>query len=234
MLSSFATAFGLGLVFNAAPGPVFAETVRRGVRGGFRPALAVQVGSLTGDAAWALLGLAGVGLLLQLHSIRIPIGVAGALYLIWLAWESWQAGTHEFTAMTTREGESRSALRSGIFLSVTNPQNVGYWAALGSALGAVGVQEPGMVGYSVFFSGFMLSSVVWALLFAWLVDRLVGSAGASWARITYRICAIAFLALACASLRELWVSRERPLIPQSARPATWASHHIGSARAEGL
>ena len=112
MLSVLASAFGLGLVFNAAPGPVFAETVRRGVRGGFRPALAVQIGSLAGDAAWALLGLAGVGLLLQLRSIRTPIGIAGAIYLLWLAWESWQASTNEWTRKSTSDVESRSALRS--------------------------------------------------------------------------------------------------------------------------
>ena len=45
MLGVFATAFALGLVFNAAPGPVFAATVRYGARGGFRPALLVQLGS---------------------------------------------------------------------------------------------------------------------------------------------------------------------------------------------
>jgi chemosensory pili system protein ChpE/L-lysine exporter family protein LysE/ArgO len=39
-------AFLLGLVFNATPGAVFAETVRRGATGGFRASLAVQVGSL--------------------------------------------------------------------------------------------------------------------------------------------------------------------------------------------
>ena len=57
MLSLFALAFGLGLVLNAAPGPVFAETVRQGTRGGFRLALAVQLGSLVGDGVWALVGL---------------------------------------------------------------------------------------------------------------------------------------------------------------------------------
>jgi len=67
MLTLFAAAFLLGLVFNAAPGPVFAETVRRSLRGGFRPALAVQIGSLVFYALLALLGLAGVGLLLQLE-----------------------------------------------------------------------------------------------------------------------------------------------------------------------
>ncbi|PYR24022.1 MAG: chemotaxis protein, partial [Acidobacteria bacterium] len=70
MLTLLITAFVLGLVFNATPGPVFAETVRQGVRGGFRSALAVQLGSLVGDALWAVVGLTGVGLLLRLESLR--------------------------------------------------------------------------------------------------------------------------------------------------------------------
>jgi excisionase family DNA binding protein len=65
----------LGLVFNMAPGPVFAATLRHGVRGGFRPALAVQIGSLVGDALWAVLGLAGVGLLATLESLRTPMSI---------------------------------------------------------------------------------------------------------------------------------------------------------------
>lgn len=210
MLPLLASAFGLGLIFNAAPGPVFAATVRQGVRGGYRPALAVQVGSLAGDALWAVLGLAGVGLLLQLESLRVPIGIAGAAYLLWLAWDAWRASTREFIVQVTDEGaHSRKALRSGILLSLTNPQNVAYWAAIGTALGALGVQEPTVFDYATFFAGFMASSVVWAFGFAALVDRALRRAGARWARLTYRACAIAFLALALSSLRDLWVSRHQ-------------------------
>jgi chemosensory pili system protein ChpE/L-lysine exporter family protein LysE/ArgO len=210
VLSVFAAAFGLGLVFNAAPGPVFAATLRHGVGGGFRPALAVQLGSLVGDALWAVLGLAGVGLLATLESLRLPIGIAGALYLLWLARDAWVASRLEFTLEGVDESESRdAALKSGMLLSLTNPQNIGYWAALGSALGAVGVHEPRSADYAVFFAGFMLSSVVWAIVFAALVDWALGRAGSRWARVTYRMCAILFLALALTSLRELWASRER-------------------------
>jgi chemosensory pili system protein ChpE len=207
MLTLIATAFGLGLVFNAAPGPVFAETVRQGVRSGFRSALAVQIGSLAGDGVWAALGLAGVGLLVQLESLRVPIGIAGVAYLLWLAWEAWRASTREFTVRVTGEGgHRRNALRSGVLLSLTNPQNVAYWAAMGSALGAVGVHQATVFDYTAFFVGFMLSSIVWAFLFAAFVGRVLGRAGVRWARLTYRACAIAFLVLALSSLRELWVS----------------------------
>ena len=56
----FFEAFVLGLIFNAVPGVVFAETIKRGVSGGFWGALYVQIGSLVGDATWAILGLIGI------------------------------------------------------------------------------------------------------------------------------------------------------------------------------
>lgn len=213
MLTLFLAALVLGFVFNAAPGAVFAETVRQGVRGGFRPAFAVQVGSLVGDALWAVLGLAGVGLLLQSPALRMPVGAAGVVYLLWLAWDAWRAAHQEFSVeLPGGPHDRRRALRSGMVLSITNPQNVAYWAALGSAMGAVGVTEPSVTQYGVFFAGFMVSSVVWCFVCAALVDRVFRNAGRHWARLTYRACAIAFLALAMSSLRDLVAGQE-------ARPA---------------
>lgn len=208
MLTLLMTAFVLGLVFNATPGPVFAETVRQGIRGGFRSALSVQIGSLLGDALWAGVGLIGVGLLLQLEALRTPISVASVIYLLWLAWRAWRDSVGEFAVSVAPDvTDRRQAWRSGVVLSLTNPQNVAYWAALGSALDAVGVRAPTILDNMMFFVGFMMSSTLWAFLVAALVDRVFRRVGARWARLTYRACAIVFLALAVSMLRELWVSR---------------------------
>ena len=205
MLMLFASAFVLGLVFNAAPGAVFAETVRQGVRGGYRPALAVQLGSLVGDASWALLGLAGIGLVMQVDALRWPIGLAGAAYLFWLSWDSWQAARteHRLDVSATAAATQKQALRRGMALSLTNPQNLAYWAAMGSALGAVGVAHPGASDYGLFFAGFMTSSLLWCFVCAALVDRLFRRAAAHWSRFTYRCCAALLLALALGTLRDL-------------------------------
>lgn len=205
-MTLFILAFALGLVFNAAPGPVFAETVRRGIRGGFPHALAVQVGSLAGDSLWAILGLAGVGLLLRLEPLRTPVSIAGVVYLSWLAWDAWRASNQNFDLADSDApggfggGLPRGSLGSGVLLSVTNPQNIAYWAAMGSALGMVGVRSPAASDYAVFFIAFMASSVLWAFVFAALVGRVFRRAGARWARITYRACALTFLALALSAL----------------------------------
>jgi chemosensory pili system protein ChpE len=201
-MNLFLAAFALGLIFNAAPGAVFAATVRASVRGGFRAALDVQIGSLVGDASWAVLGLLGVGLLLQADALRLPVGIAGAIYLLWLAFDSWRAANCEFSVELTAATPTR-ALRQGVVLSMTNPQNVAYWAALGSALGTVGINDPTAADYAVFFAGFMVSSIVWAFVCAALVDRLFRNATARWASITYKLCAIAFLILAVSAVRDL-------------------------------
>ena len=204
MLTLLGTAFVLGLIFNAAPGAVFAETVRQGLRGGYRPALAVQVGSLVGDASWAVLGLLGIAFALQWDALRWPVGLAGAAYLAWLAWDSWQAArqVHEVADSAADQG-ARHPLRAGMLLSLTNPQNLAYWAAMGGAMGSVGVSRPGPLDYAVFFAGFMIASLVWCFVCAALVDRVFRRAGAAWARFTYRLCAAALLSLAFSTLRDL-------------------------------
>lgn len=203
-LTLFLTALGLGFVFNAAPGAVFVETVRQGVRGGFRPAFAVQLGSLAGDTLWALLGLVGVALLLSLESLRVPIGIAGVVYLTWLAVDAWKAAKREFSVDTGGAPVDRDrALRSGVVLSVTNPQNIAYFAAIGSSIAALGITHPTTIDYAIFFAGLMLASILWAFICAALVDRVFRNVGLRWARLTYRGCAILFLALALSTLREL-------------------------------
>ena len=202
-LGLFAMAFGLGLLFNAAPGAVFAETIRRSLDGGYRPALAVQFGSLVGDAVWAILGLAGIGILLQSETLKVPVGIAGALYLGWLAWDSWRdSAAAPPDASAAPDRATAGALRSGVILSLSNPQNVAYWAALGSAFGALGVTDPDRVDYALFFAGFMASSLLWCFVCAFGVSWLFGGRGGVWRVWTYRLCALAFAWLAIGTARE--------------------------------
>ena len=210
MLTLAISAFVLGLVFNAAPGAVFVQTVRQGMRGGFRAAFAVQVGSLAGDALWAVLGLAGAGMLMHIDALRWPLGLAGVLYLAWLSLDSWRAASRKIVIADGAPPSSDShALRSGVLLSITNPQNLAYWAALGSAMTALGMADPGATEYLVFFAGFMAASIAWCFICAGLVHALFARAGSTWAGFTHRLCAIALLALAIASLRDLLQSPRR-------------------------
>lgn len=219
MTTLFFAALILGFLFNAAPGAVFAETIKVGVRGGFKPALAVQLGSLLGDAIWAVLGLLGIGLLLEIDALRIPVGIAGIAYLLWLSLDSWKSANNDIGEISTSDEEdARDAFKSGALLSITNPQNIAYWAALGSALGSVGITDPAPIHYAVFFAGFMASSIAWSFMCAAMVDRLFRNTGQKWARLTYKICALAFLLLAISSAKQLMNNRQSEIVEQNIGP----------------
>ena len=211
----FAGAFGLGLVFNLTPGAVFAETLRRGLHEGYRAALGVQFGSLVGDASWAILGLAGVGLLLQAPAIRLPVTLVSGVYLCWLGWLSFQDAREARQAQVPPAADpravTRGALGAGVVLSVTNPQNLAYWSAMGAALGVLGVTAPTAADYAVFFAGFMTSSVVSAFLCAWFVDAFRRRAGAGWRVGMYLACGLLLAWLGLGLLQEVWQGWATPV-----------------------
>ena len=218
----FGTAFVLGMVFNAAPGPIFAESIRRSLTGGFDAALRVQIGALVGDTTWAVLGLVGVGILLQADILKVPVGLASAGYLGWLAWDSWSEAAKVNRATRLSDGlnpaptnkdsnndtgsvtvtDSAGAFRSGMVLSLSNPQNITFWAALGSAFGSLGISAPTSTDYTVFFTGFMAASIVWCYICAVTISRLFSGRRAAWHIWTYRLCALAFAYLALGTARE--------------------------------
>jgi hypothetical protein len=70
-----------------------------------------------------------------------------------------------------------------------------------NAMSAVGMADPELLDCGIFFAGFMGSSVIWSFLCAAMVDRVFGKISAQWARLTYRLCAIAFFLLALGTIK---------------------------------
>ncbi len=207
MMPLFLSAFVLGLIFNAAPGAVFAESLRRGLTGGYSSALKVQIGSLVGDATWAILGLLGAGLLFQVAAVRVPLTILGALYLAYLGLQCFrpprgfnESSVSENSVQAAQKGE----LTAGMTLSLTNPANVFYWAALGGVLGGLGVGEPSAQHYAVFFSGFMVSSVAWCFLCAAMIHVIHRAMSPATVKGLNWLCGAVLLYLAGQSFVDLW------------------------------
>ncbi len=153
----------LALAYNAAPGPVLAETTRRGLRNGFRAALAVELGSLAGDALWVGLMFVGAAALTEAGGIRLAAGAIGGLFLLWLGVRALSSARHK---KAPRSGGVvvEQAFATGAAMSVVSPYALPFWIAVSGSLSGYGVSSA--LGYTVFSAAFMLTCLAFALFAA--------------------------------------------------------------------
>ena len=167
MLELFFSAMALGFFFNAAPGAIFTESLRRGLKGGFKSALYVQFGSLVGDLIWAIIGLGGAAILFEIDAIKMPMAIFGGVLLAWLAFNSFLDATKKIPSINlTLKQDEKTELMVGAALSLSNPINITYWAGMAGTIATLGVKEPTGQAFIVFLVGFMLSSIIWCFLCA--------------------------------------------------------------------
>lgn len=188
---------GLGLAFSAPPGVVTAESVRRGLQGGFRPALLVQLGSLIGDAFWAVLAFSGVALLVEHRPVRLVLSLIGAVFLLRLGWRALGAALGTAAPAAALGGGSSAALQNafirGAALSLSNPFALAFWLGAGGGAAAL---APGRAGHDpvfvVAFAGFMSGSIVWCVSLAALVAWGRSLLRPSLFRLIDGLCGLAF------------------------------------------
>ena len=162
MIELFISAMALGFLFNAAPGAIFTESLRRGLKGGFKSALYVQFGSLVGDLFWAVIGLGGAAILFEIDAIKMPMAIFGGVLLAWLAFNSFVDATKKIPSINlTLKQDDKTELMVGAALSLSNPINITYWAGMAGTIATLGVKEPTGQAFIVFLVGFMLSSIIW-------------------------------------------------------------------------
>lgn len=200
MVTIFFYALVFGFVFCLSPGAVLAETLRRGLLHGFTSALLVQIGSLVGDAAWAVIGLTGIALLIEHEAVRVPLTIVCAVYLAWLGVRSLIDAWH-LPADSGPAHSGRNALAVGAAMSLANPKNIVYWGALGSALSGIVGATPSAGQTLMFFAGFMLASVLSCFLIAALVHLLRKNASPLWQRVSYGACGLVLIYLAVLAAR---------------------------------
>ena len=191
------TALGLGVAYAATPGVVNTECLRRGISGGFRPALAVQTGALIGDAAWALAALTGVAALAGDAAIRIGLSLIGGLFLLRLAFRALR-GALALQAET--EIVAGGALRVGLVFALANQAGIAFWAGVGG--GALATSAPAS-DYARFLTAFLCGALVWSVVLS-----LLASGGRRFASpaLFRTVDAIAGAVLGDFGLRLLWTA----------------------------
>lgn len=158
LIPLMASGLTIGVAYTVVPGPVNTEATRRGLKGGFGPALKVQMGSLVGDVLWAILGLTGAVVALQRDSIAIMLGLVGAGFLFALARSAFRGAVDK----DGQESESPrgSGWRVGIMFSLANPAGIAFWSGVGGGmLGAVA--NSGSLEVAAVLASFIVGSAAW-------------------------------------------------------------------------
>jgi threonine/homoserine/homoserine lactone efflux protein len=163
-LQQLVTAFGLGVAFAAPPGIVTAELIRRGLIGGFWSAMAVNVGSLIGDAVYALLAFGGLAAMVSSPRARLGVGIMSGVVLLVLARSALNAKLPEQVGEVSAS-ERRNAFLSGAALSLTNPFAIVFWIGFGGMAVTTGVQNS-VGALSLFLVAFLGGAAIWGAMVA--------------------------------------------------------------------
>jgi chemosensory pili system protein ChpE len=169
MLLLLFTAFAMSISFAIQPGVIGFESLRRGISHGWTAALHVELGSLVGDATWALIALLGASILFQNPIISLMLGLFGCGLLLKFAWEAWQASRSDMEISSANDDRSNHFV-AGAMLSLGNPQNITAWLGMSGTIIGLGFLNPQPMHLAVFFAGFMIAQVCWCFFFATVVE----------------------------------------------------------------
>jgi len=207
--------FLLGWSVAWPPGPINAETIRRGLAAGFRPAVAVGLGACTGDALWAILVMTGIGLLIGPNT-RFGLGIASSVLLLILAGvflaAAWRAARHREghdretpLAVPARVAATRRGYLLGLGMALTSPWNFAFWLAV---MGRPQSLDAGLAGVLTVACAVILGAGAWVLVLCGLVVRLrlrlgSGRSGRRWRLVADTMTGILMLGFAIQEMLQL-------------------------------
>lgn len=106
------------IIIAGTPGPGVVMTITRSLQSGFRAGAWVVTGIVLMDLLVLILTLSGLSLIAHWSQPGLVLlQILGALFLIWLSWQSW----HRPLLIQTTNQPSQHDFIAGIVVSLTNP-----------------------------------------------------------------------------------------------------------------
>jgi putative LysE/RhtB family amino acid efflux pump len=180
-MTALAVGFGLGFAVAAQVGPVTLLTVRSVIRGGLWIGLAMAAGVALIDAFYAAAGAAGAGAALEVGSLRLALGLLGALVLVAIGARTiWSAFRVRLGGETDEEiATPGRALRTALVATASNPLTIVSWAAVFAAASTAEIASSDSRS-ALMVGGVLAGSFVWMAILAaslTLVRRRIGDRG---------------------------------------------------------
>lgn len=154
-------AYGAFMLGIFSPGPNILAVIGTSMGRSRNSGNALALGIASGSLLWGLATLFGLTALIALYaSVMIAIKIAGAAYLLWLAFKAFRS------ALSTKDMTPRSVdldggfwtyYRRGLLIQMTNPKAALTWIAIMSL--AVDADAPLWVGASIVLGTAVISTV---------------------------------------------------------------------------
>lgn len=155
----FGRGFVLGFTIAAAVGPISLLVIRRTLAEGRVVGLASGLGVATADGTYGAIAAFGLGAITQmLVDARPLLGLAGGIFLLWLAWTTARSVPVDPASVAPRRGGLAGAYVSILGLTLTNPMTILSFAALFAGLGVTGGDT---AGAALLTLGVFLGSCAW-------------------------------------------------------------------------
>jgi len=166
----FTTAFIVGFSGAMMPGPLVTMVITESARRGVRAAPLLVAGHSLAELAMVAALAAGLSAILSQSSVAGAVGIAGGLALIWMGSGILQMVRRgEAVVAAVGEGPRVSGyLWGGIAVSVSNPYWLVWWATVGASY-IVWALGSGGLGLLSFYTGHILSDLVWCSFVAFLI-----------------------------------------------------------------
>ena len=140
-----------GALFIAAiiPGPGVTALVARALGSGFRLTFVMGLGLILGDMVYLTAVILGLAFIAQTFTTTFMlIKIAGALYLVHIAWKLWTAGLMPQDIQAQRSTSLAMSFLSGLFVTLGNPKTMLFYVALVPTLvdlGSIGLKDYGVL-----------------------------------------------------------------------------------------
>jgi threonine/homoserine/homoserine lactone efflux protein len=162
--------FILGFTIAATVGPISLLVIRRTLAEGRVVGLASGLGVATADGTYGAIAAFGLGAITRvLVDARPVLGLAGGIFLLWLAWRTARATPHDPATAPPRRGGLAGAYLSILGLTLTNPMTILSFGALFAGLGVTGGDA---AGASLITIGVLLGSGTWWVVLTTVVSAL--------------------------------------------------------------
>lgn len=178
MVAAALLGIGIGLLVAAQVGPVWLLCARSAARYGFTAGAMIGVGAASVDLLYSALAALGVGSLLADPTARAAFGLIGACVLGFYAVRTLRSAwlIRNGLELPSDTAEPRSALRTGIVATASNPLTVISWAAIFSGASVAGSVD-GPVPWLALLLGIAAGSLAWHLGLALAFGTLGRRAG---------------------------------------------------------